>query len=374
MTTKERLLAAIRCEEVDHVPFSVHFWHHPRHARADWADERGRLARYREWEWDTTAGVGTGVSPSPEVRVEVAYEHDGTVLRQTWHTPAGDLEERLQVTEDWEAAQHVTSYLPLMDDFRVARYLECLVKSADDLPRLEYLFPRGNPRDTDDLLRQIRDARALANEFQVPIRVYHAAGMDWLIWLYSATGAVMAALDSRPVVEGVLGIINAAYARQLEVALEQGVEIVERRGWYESADFWSPDLLVDLARPALVTEIEAVHRAGAAHVYLMDSGIRPLLPYLADLPFDCLHGLDPESGGTDQQELRRGLPGKCLWGGISGPAELGLGTPESVARAVARAFRDYGRTGFILGMTPGIRQDWPAENLVACEQAWRRLR
>ena len=72
--------------------------------------------------------------------------------------------------------------------------------------------------------------------------------------------------------------------------------------------------------------------------------------------------------------LRRRLSGKCLWGGISGPAELGLGTPESVTRAVERAFQDYGRTGFILGMTPGIRQDWPAGNLVACEQAWRRLR
>lgn len=374
MTTKQRMLAAIRCEPVDYVPLSMHFWHHPRHVRASWGGERERLAMFRAWEWDTVVQVPTIVTPSGEVRVEVEYEQEGAVLHQVWHTPAGDLEERLKVTEDWEAAQHVTGYLPIFDDFRVSRYVETMVKGADDLPKLAYLFPADNPADAKALADRHRGARALAEEFQVPTSAYHPAGMDWLIWLYSAGGAVMEALDNPATVEGVLKIINGAYARRLEVALDLGVDIVERRGWYESADFWNPALFESLAMPFLLPEIEATHRAGAVHVYLMDTGVVPLLPQLASLPFDCLHGLEPAYTNLDQKEVRRRLPGKSVWGGISGPENLGRGTPESVARAVERAFADYGSLGFILGMAVGIRENWPAENLVACERAWRRLR
>jgi hypothetical protein len=374
MTTKERMLAAIRCQPVDYVPLSMHFWYHPRHARAHWRGERERLAMFREWEWDTTAEVPTNVTPSPDVRVEIAYEHDGAVLHQVWHTPAGDLEERLKVTEDWEAAQHVTGYLPIYDDFRASRYLETMIQGADDLPKLRYLFPAENPADTDALAQRHRRARALADEFRVPVSVNHPAGMDWLIWLCSARGAVLEALDNRPVVEGVLRIINQAYAQRLEVALDLGVDMVERRGWYESADFWNPALFESLAAPLLVPEIEATYRAGAAHVYLMDTGVAPLLPQLASIPFDCLHGLEPAYTNLDQKELRRRLPGKSVWGGISGPEDLGRGTPESVRQAVEKAFADYGRVGFLLGMAVGIREDWPEENLAACEEAWRGLR
>ena len=44
MTSRERLLAAVRCQETDYVPLSMHFWPEPRHPRMTWRDERGRLA------------------------------------------------------------------------------------------------------------------------------------------------------------------------------------------------------------------------------------------------------------------------------------------------------------------------------------------
>lgn len=376
MTSKERLLAAIRCEEVDYVPISMHFWHDPRHARASWRNQRERLALYQKWGWDTTAGVSTHVSPSPEVRVEVSYETaDGTaILHQTWHTPAGSLEEKLKVTDDWDAARKVTHYLPFLDDFRASRYLKVPVKGPEDIPALEYIFPVDNADDTDAMVRGHRAAWALADEFQVPLCGDHAAGMDWLTWLWSADGAVLQVMDNRPLARKVLAVINAAHQRRLELLLELGVDMVERRGWYESADYWSPAIVDDLARPVLEAEIEATHRCGAVHVYLMDTGIVPLLPMLASLPFDCLLGAEPAYGRHDLEELRRRLPGKSLWSGISGPEHLGRGTPESVERAVERAFAECGRIGFILGAAVGIRYDWPEENLLACERAWRRLR
>jgi len=374
MTTKERLLAAIRCEKVDHVPISMHFWHDPAPARASWGSERERLAMFREWEWDTAVGVRTSVTPSKEVQIEVRYEDDGNVLHQIWRTPAGTLEERLRVTDDWPEAKGRSGYLPILDDFRAPRYLERLIKSADDLPALEYLFPLDNPADSDAMVRDHQHARALAEEFEAPVSIDHWGGMDWLTWLYGAAEAVMLVMDDRSLAERVLAIINATYQSRLESLLELGVDMVERRGWYETAAYWSPAIVQDLAKPFLQREIDATHRAGAAHVYLMDTGIVPLLPMLASLPFDCLLGIEPVHGSQDPAKIRRGLPGKSFWCGISGPEHLGRGTPESVARAVERAFADYGKIGFILGMAVGIRHNWPPENLEACERAWRRLR
>ncbi len=374
MTSKERLLAAFRGEEVDRVPISMHFWHDPAPVRASWRNERERLSMYREWEWDTAVGVVSRVTPSEEVQIEVKYEDNGNVLHQIWRTPAGTLEERLRVTDDWPEAKGRSSYLPILDDFRAPRYLERLIKSADDLPALEYLFPLDNPADDDAMAHSHQRAQALADEFEVSVSIDHWGGMDWLTWLFGAAEAVMLVMDDRPLAERVLTIINAPYQRRLESLLELGVDTVERRGWYETATYWSPAIVQDLAKPFLEREIAATHRAGAAHVYLMDTGIMPLLPMLATLPFDCLLGIEPALGNQNPAEIRRGLPGKSFWCGLSGPEHLGRGTPESVERAVEQAFSDYGKIGFILGMAVGIRHNWPPENLLACEQAWRRLR
>lgn len=377
MTSKERLLAAIRSQEVDHVPLSMHYWHDPRHARADWQSDRERLVRYQEWEWDTAAGVASRVTPSKDVRVEVEYEDGGSVLHQTWRTPAGTLEERLKVTDDcdWDYVKAGTAYVPFFDDFRGPRYIEVAVKDADDIPALDHIFPLDSPDDTDAIVRAHRSARALADEFQVPLAVMdHAAGMDWLIYLFSPAGAVLRVVDTRPEMKRILDIINAAHQRRLELLLELGVDMVDRRGWYETADFWSPAIIDDLSRPALEVEMDATRRAGAAHVYEMDTGIAPLIPMLASLPFDCLLGVEPAYGGNDLKQIRERLPGTALWTGISGPEHLGRGTPESVERAVEKAFAECGRTGFILGSAVGIRHDWPEENIAACERAWRRLR
>lgn len=356
------------------MPLSMHFWDDPCHPRADWRTDRERLARYREWEWDTTVAVPSRVQPSPQVRVEVEYEDGGRVLHQTWRTPAGALEERLRVTDDWRPVKEGAAYAPIFDDFRPSRYLEPAIKDADDIPALEHIFPRESAEDADAIVRAHAEARTLAEEFQVPLSVDHAAGMDWLIWLFPPAEAVLRAVDNRPEMERILEIINSAHQRRLELLFELGVDMVERRGWYETTDFWSPDIFDDLARPALQAEMEAARRAGAAYVYLMDTGIAPLLPTLASLPFDCLLGVEPAYGGNDLKATRKSLPGKCLWTGISGPEHLGRGTPESVARAVEQAFAECGKTGFILGSAVGIRHQWPEENIAACERAWRKLR
>jgi hypothetical protein len=374
MTSRERMTAAWRCGEVDHTPLTFHFWPTPRHAQAVWGSERERLAFFRDHGWDTRTEVALPVTPSPEVSVEVAYEEHGTVLRQTWHTPAGTVEERLRVTEEWPGPRTAANPVGLGDDFRTPRYVEFPFKSATDLATLPYLFPRINPADDARLREQMAAARALTEEFAVPLTLYMSAGMDWLTWLFPPEEAVLRVMDDPACMQALLTEINAAYEARLQTALALGADGVIRRGWYESTDFWTPTLFAEMAAPALARQIAQVHKAGAAFLYLMDTGIMPLLPALAALPFDTLVGADPACSGQDMAAIRRALPGKAFWGGISGPLHLGMGTPADVERAVEDAFTACGGPGFILGLAVGIRHNWPWENLEALDRTWRRLR
>ncbi len=378
MTTKERMAAAFRCQPVDYVPMAFHFWHAPpRHPNATWTNERERLEFYQRREWDARVEIGTQVTPLPEVKVEVRYEtlNDQPVLHQLWHTPAGTLEERLRVTDDWPSRDRkAETPVGFYDDFRPSRYIEFPFKSAADLATLPFLFPVDNPADLDKMKSAHRRARSLADEFRVPLLCYHSAGMDWLIWLYPPAEIIVRARSDPAMVHALLDRINAAYTRRLEVLLELGVDGVCRRGWYESADLWSPRDFREFARGPLAEDIRTTHAADCPFIYLMDTGVVPLLDELGTLDFDCLFGVDPAVRPMDLPDVRKALPGKSLWGGISSTFHLGRGTPAETELAVEQAFESCGRVGFLLGPLEAIRHDWPWDNILACDRAWRRLR
>ena len=126
--------------------------------------------------------------------------------------------------------------------------------------------------------------------------------------------------------------------------------------------------------PAIQTEIDMAHSAGSIYMYMMISGVMPLLRDLAELPFDCLWGVEPVLGVEDQRVVRESLPGKSMFGGVSGPEHLSKGTPENTVRGVEEAFKIMGKTGFILGPRTLFRSHWSWENLAAFENAWKRLR
>ena len=378
MTTRERLLAAVRCQDTDYVPMVIGFGGSNRHRKVTYRNERERLVFFRERGWDTFVPLSTRVSPTAEVHVDTSYQtaEGMRTVRQLWHTPAGTLTERLRATNDWEAVQNPDARIDLGDDFRTSRYLEAPLKSERDLAALQHIFPLDNPLDTQWIIQEHAAARALANEFHVPLVANHSAGMDWLIWLYPAQEAVFRLVDEEAMIRRLLGQINAAFGRRLELALELGVDAVIRRGWYESTDLWSPSIFKDFAYPALAREMALCRQAGVAHIYHMCTGVLPLLTMLAELPFNCLIGYEPVYGGQlgTLRRLRTELPGKSLWGGISGPAHLGRGTAQEVEQAVEKAFVECGKTGFVLGPGVVFRNYWPWENLEAMDRAWRRLR
>ena len=245
------------------------------------------------------------------------------------------------------------------------------MKTEADLAVLPYLSPEYHARDSEQMVRQRQELRILADEFAVPL-VGYRAGMDWLIWLFPPEEIILRSLDEQAFVQALLVQINRAYTSRL-------VQLLELAGRS------LPARLVRIHRflePAAVPRIRTSHAGGGdttllcrrRPVYLPDGQRGDAAAELAALDFDCLFGVDPATRPIALEQVRAALPGKALWGGISGPLQLGAGTPAQVERAVEQAFAACSRRGFVLGPAVGIRAVWPWENIEALDPAWRRLR
>lgn len=384
MNSKKRMLSAIKCEEVDYVPMIIDF-HNPfarddmqaqPHGQTLWRNERERLEAFKKWGWDTYLTVFPAVTPLQGVETSLEYEKDSEeeYIKQIWRTSAGNIQEKIRITEDWQEAYIRTENIPFGSDFRTARYIEFPFKEKADLAALEYLFPVENLKDTEAISQEYKEKKALADEFQVPLFIYLDSGMDWLTWLYPAEEAIMKLVDEPDTIDTLLSQINKAKRKRLEILLEMGVDGVYRRGWYESTDFWNPDIFRKYAMPELKLQVEMVHKAGGVYTYLMMTGIMPLLDDLSKIDFDCLVGVEPVLGNQDLAEIQKRLPGKSIWGGISGPEHLHMGTPEVIETAVEKSFRCLGKKGFILSPAVIFRRTWPWENLMALEKVWKKFR
>ena len=373
MNSRERILGALKGEDIDYAPFVIE-WNVTQklHEKLAWNDERERLALHVRQGWDAEVRAGMWVSLSPEVTVRRDIT-DG-IITQKWETPAVTLNERLRLTDDWDQSELSGRYLGLASDFRTTRYITYPFKNERDLDALPYIFPIDSPSDLESLTAHYHRQRKLADEFGFPLIAHMDAGMDWLFWLFPLEDAIYRAVDDPGFIHRILDQINAAKYKRLELLLSLGVDAVARRGWYEGADIWSPELLARFAWPAVKKEAELARGYGAPYIYIIDTGFKAIAKELAALPIDCILGADPGTGEMTMREIKSAFPDISLWGGLSARRDFAAETPDAAAAAIEEAIGVYGKHRLILGMSASYRHYYPWANFEAAERAWKRLR
>ncbi len=384
MCSRDRQLAAMRREEVDYVPLQVPFAPlypgvpvlpaiGPEHLR--WHDEPGRLRTLDTLGLDKSVDVHMRFSRSPEVREWVwQTEEAGSpypLLHKEYQTPAGPLSAVIRRTEDWPWGDDI----PFFDDFSPPRYAKPWITSLEDVERLRYVLQPPGGAERDRVAQSYREARALGEAYDAVVGGSAGCGLDMVCWLCGFEQAALFSIEQPAIVDGMLDIAASLNRASIELLCELGVDYLERRGYYESADYWSPAFFRRLARPLLEKEIALAHRYERPILYIMQSGIMPLLPQLAEIPFDGLISFEPVMGGQDQRRIARALGDKkSFMGGISVAMHLHRGTPEQVRQAVREAFEVFGHRGFTLSCSAGVRPYCPWENIEAMIDEWKRLR
>ena len=367
------MLAALRRQDVDHVPCCCAFSASLAGPEHTWTGRADGLARITgDLGLDSFVAVDVPAMWHPEATTRTWTEaaDPWPILHKRIETPAGPLTAAVRVTEDWPHGDDI----PLNSDWNVSRFVEPWLATEADVERYRYVQLPPDGATIEQARQRFADRKRTADDYRVITYASCGMGLTAGIQLFGAEQAVMLSMDEPAILERFLAIEHEATVRRAAILAELGVDVICRNGFYETMDFWSPTQVERLLVPLLEREIEVMRRAGAV-TYTVCTGIMPMLDILARLDFDAYHAIEPVLTGQDMAAVAASLcPRHAIWGGVSGPIHIGEGTPEIARKAVRDAFSTFGSTGLVLGAVPSIRAHWPWANALAMFDEWRRLR
>jgi len=352
------LLAAINCEEADHVPFVPSFigpW-----VAEYWKSEKERMEEMLRRGLDQFVSLEAPSRFHPDVKVRLWKEHHPgekyPLLFKVYETPAGDLRQVAVQTEDWPHGDDI----PVFSDFVVAggRSREHLIKGPKDLQKFRYLMREPSQEQVESFHEETRRIKAFANRHGLLINATGGYGGTYLPSICGMHNLLMWIIKFPDFVRGLLEIVHEWDLRRTRLALEEDPDMVTRDGWYESPVFWSIKGFKQFIKPFVQEEIELVHQAGKVFRYVMAMGNMLIADTLREMDIDVLFGIDPVIEETSPEGIRKRLGDKmCLWGGISEAVTLQQGSTKEVKRAVADAIKAFAPGGgFILSTVGSILQ------------------
>jgi len=384
MTSRERILAAASCRPADHVPLMFHVfadtpktW--PEHVRCDNGFE---LIELRDkLGVDSVMYVAAPVVMDPQVTTKFwkETETDGAlILCKEYDTPAGKLLHKVRYVDDklgdgW--ARQGVSDVVMYEDFNVPRAVRHLISGPQDLPKLRYLLAEPSAEQLGMFRERAAKRLQLARRHRIATcgRVF---GTDPLMWLCGVQGAVLAAMDDPAFLHELVGILIDHDKRRAEFLIDVGVDIIDRRGWYDTTRFWSPKIYRQFFAPGLKELADFVHAGGAKLAYSMSTGIMPLLDTFVDVGIDMLVHVDPVMGDADLAVVKQKLGGRvAVRGGINAPLTLSRASEHDIRRAVDDAIRILAvGGGFILSPVDTIDPACKWEKIEILIDAWKEYR
>ena len=390
-SSRERMMTAIECREPDYVPLCFMIFSA---LKSKCRDQYEFVERQLGLGLDAVVELpaapphtelyhsdlhGLPVRFDPRVRVrewrEDRADEKYPLLYKEYATPSGALRTVISKAEDWPYGDHV----PLFDDYLIPRSKEFLVTDRDDLEHLKYLFMPPSEEDVNEFRETSRRAKEFADSRGLLVTAGWGVGIEAACWMCGIEELILAAVYDPGFVEEMAQLIARWNQERMQPILDVGVDLFVRRGWYESADFWPPDLFRQFILPSLEKEVHMAHDAGAKFGYIITTGTMPLLDILLESGIDVLIGVDPVQGrDTDLPELKRRLSGKiCIWGGVNGFVTVEMGSREEIESAVATAISILAPGGgFILSPVDNIRDTseevW--KNVQIMIEAWKKHR
>lgn len=407
MTSRERMLATLRHEKVDHLPMycwcfgftapphlrwqrdgcNVPHWftgrlEHIHKLPEPWTmeDEFNRVLRWFSLGLDDVLEVSPpwGIHPDVSVRdwqePPTAGEPHCLMCRE-YQTPAGTLRHIVRRTDEKAEPGWVVQpdQVEIIEDFNIPRAVKHAVTGPDELPKLRYLLHDPTADQLADYRQRMTQVRRFAQEHGVMVQGWSAFGMDLVAWLCGVERAVMAAMTEPDFFQELIEIVDAFDTRRTEMMLDVGgVDLVVRRGWYSSTDFWSPALFRRFLLPGLQKLTKMVHDAGGLLGYTMTAGAPATANELIAGGIDLLYYVDPVQDKTDFAVVKDKFRGRiALAGGINSAVTLSNGTRQEICDAVHTAVTKLGPTGFILAPVDALFPDTPWPKLEMAIAAWK---
>lgn len=379
MTSRERIVAAVKRQPVDYVPCCISFnpltpaqrrgyeWQFP------WPPEASREERLRyqveELGLDQVVTLSVDACApepfEPEIRVE-----DG-VLHKSYDTPAGVLHAAVSYDEKWPHGENI----PFFSDFNIGHFIEPWIETERDFEAFKLVRALADDATIEErAATAVAEAQATAARWDLATLAACGMGLTGAQHLFGATQLCMMTLENPDLVHAYLEYDHTLNMRALKALGGRGVDMVRRNGFYETADFYGPTMLQEFLGERLRAERKAAHAGGMLMTYTVNTGVMPILDYLRELAIDSLFGIDLAFSGVDPRRLHDALGEvSSFWTGPSSVYHIWKG-PQPTREAVRQTFEVFGRTGLILAPCVSSHSIMPWESTVALIDEWKRLR
>ncbi len=347
MTPKDMNSAVFRREPLPHVFFQPRFepwyaWHKqfdslPEELRGlelrQVYDRVGASMRYVGYYTDAPYPIE--IEYGDEVKVTSVTEGDH--MESHFETPHGTLSESWRFTVD-----------------RTWRLVEFAAKSPDDLPALRWLIERRKLTFDPELFRQGIEYLGDRGEpqFFLPKSPYFALAQQWMKY----PDFVFALADRPRDAEDIMKAIDESYDHLWEQVVSSGLVRIVNFGENVAMAYLSTRYFEEYCIPWYEKRAGQLRHAGIfSHIHI-DGYFEPLLPYLADLPFDGLEALTPlPQGDVSLEEIHEHIGDKILLDGI--PAVMFLRHhPRDELQACVERIVELFHPRLILGISDELPQ------------------
>jgi hypothetical protein len=387
LSSRQRMLAALSHQEVDHPPCSFMLFKGLLTSRQNYPQF---IERQLEMGLDAFVQIpprppqvvndhynlhGLPVSYDPRVEIEEWKEDRDDelypILLKEYHTPDGILRVEVRQTEEWPWGDHV----PFLDDHIVSRSTKFLVSEREDLAFLRYLLIPPTQNEVATFKKESKPVLDLAKQHDLLTVGGWGVGADMVGWIFGLTNMIFASYDQPQFLHEMLEIIHLWNQSRMKVVLDRGVDLYIKRAWYENLDFWTPHSYREFLLPILKSDVELAHSYGAKLGYIITSNCMSLLEIFAEIGIDALIGIDPAEWdlATTKQRIGDQI---CLWGGINGHLTIEQGTTEMVRHEVDQAVETLAPgSGFILSPVDNVREITPRanENIQTLILEWQKV-
>ncbi len=372
MSSKERILAAINHEEPDRVPIIFRavtpldgLWKNP-HEREDTLLSMGVDAKIE-------VEIQPGIHPDVTIRdsFDDASDPDYRLACREYDTPAGTLRTIMRCTEDCDYADGIA----LNSNYNTSRAVENIITCKDDLPKLAYLLQGPNQEEIAQFKEQSKEEKAFAESRNILVEgVFWATGGTCA---FNLCGENIFYLfqDDPEFGHELTRIIYESNIKRIQLALEEGVDVISIDGCYETAPMWSPALFDKFFMPWLKKVASMVHQAGAKLMYYSTGDIIPHTQSLLQTGIDVVYGIRPITGGNDMRVLKKEIGHRiCLWGGLNPEEDVERCAPQEVRRRVADVILAAASGGgFVLSTGGGLWDPTRHDNVMAFIEAAREF-
>ncbi|MEN6316834.1 MAG: uroporphyrinogen decarboxylase family protein [Clostridiaceae bacterium] len=378
MTSRERVLAAFQRKPVDYVPCCLSF--------NSLMPEQRRGYKYQFPFIDSmperldyccnTLGTDQMVNVSidryyPDKDVSVNKWFQNNEIHKKWITPSGELYAVVKYDEKWPFGFDIPFYHDM-----TGHYIKPWLSTASDLECLKHIL---RPLRTKEQLEEVKfnfmQLKRLADQYQLAIISHIGTGLTGALQMFTPTELCYKVMDEPDLVDGYLGLEHDVNMKHMEIMLELGADIIGRNGFYETADFYSPEMLKHLVGKRLQEEINIVHEAGKLIGYTAHTGVTQIIKNLSELDFDCIMHLDIAHGSNDIHRISKELCNKkSIIAGPSNTYHMWSDDVNIIRKAVDDVFEVFGKVGLLISACPSSHSIMPWENTLAIVDEWKMLR